>query len=210
MQKISMHEKAEESREFAARMQASLYAFSARNFPGTKNRGVKKAPFVVLIGAKMPSVLVEIGFLSNPREEALLRKPDYRQKLAEALFRGDRAICREPEPLPGGEGRQGRVARAVRCASWPFDTLRVRTSAHPAGAGIARHRGGVRGSVRGGGDARSVERGGPDFHGRRDVRERRSAVPPARARAIDEAASARTAGFRSLSGRAVDRQGARR
>ena len=49
---------------------------------------MKKAPFVVLIGAHMPSVLAEIGFLSNPREEALLRKPDYRQKLAEALYRG--------------------------------------------------------------------------------------------------------------------------
>ena len=36
----------------------------------------------------MPSVLAEIGFLSNPREEALLKKPEYRQKLAEALFHG--------------------------------------------------------------------------------------------------------------------------
>ena len=43
---------------------------------------------MVLIGASMPSVLAEIGFLSNPREEALLKKPDYRQKLAEALYRG--------------------------------------------------------------------------------------------------------------------------
>ena len=56
--------------------------------PGAKNRGIKKAPFVVLIGANMPSVLAEIGFLSNPREESLLKKPDYRQKLAEALYRG--------------------------------------------------------------------------------------------------------------------------
>ena len=43
---------------------------------------------VVLIGASMPSVLAEIGFLSNPREEALLKKSDYRQKLAESLYRG--------------------------------------------------------------------------------------------------------------------------
>jgi N-acetylmuramoyl-L-alanine amidase len=88
LQTIGKHEKAEESREFAGKIQESLYAFSARTLPGTKDRGVKKAPFVVLIGAKIPSVLVEIGFLSNPREEALLRKPDYRQKLAEALYRG--------------------------------------------------------------------------------------------------------------------------
>ncbi len=88
IQKITLHDKAEESKEFATRVQAALYAFSARNLPGEKNRGVKKAPFVVLIGANMPSVLAEIGFLSNPREAALLKKPDYRQKLAEALFRG--------------------------------------------------------------------------------------------------------------------------
>jgi N-acetylmuramoyl-L-alanine amidase len=88
IQKITLHDKAEESREFAGRVQAALYAFSGRNVAGEKNRGVKKAPFVVLIGASMPSVLAEIGFLSNPREEALLKKPDYRQKLAEALYRG--------------------------------------------------------------------------------------------------------------------------
>jgi N-acetylmuramoyl-L-alanine amidase len=88
VQKIAKHEKAEESREFAGRIQAALYAFSARNVPASKNRGIKSAPFVVLIGAHMPSVLAEIGFLSNPREESLLRKPDYRQKLAEALYRG--------------------------------------------------------------------------------------------------------------------------
>lgn len=88
IQKITLHDKAEESKEFAGRVQAALWAFSARNVAGEKNRGVKKAPFVVLIGASMPSVLAEIGFLSNPREEALLKKPDYRQKLAEALYRG--------------------------------------------------------------------------------------------------------------------------
>ena len=88
IQKITLHDKAEESREFASRVQGSMYAFSARYFPGTRNRGVKKAPFVVLIGAHMPSILAEIGFLSNAREEALLKKSDYRQRLAEALFRG--------------------------------------------------------------------------------------------------------------------------
>jgi len=88
IQKITLHDKAEESREFAGRIQTSLFALSTRNFPGEKNRGVRKAPFVVLIGANMPSVLAEIGFLSNPREESLLKKPDYRDKLADALYRG--------------------------------------------------------------------------------------------------------------------------
>jgi N-acetylmuramoyl-L-alanine amidase len=88
IQKITLNDKVEESKEFAGRLQTALYAFSARSFPAEKNRGIKKAPFVVLIGAQMPSVLAEIGFVSNSREEALLKKPDYRQKLAEALFRG--------------------------------------------------------------------------------------------------------------------------
>ena len=57
-------------------------------FPAEHDRGVRRAPFVVLIGATMPSVLAEIGFLSNPKEEALLRRPEYRQKVAEALVRG--------------------------------------------------------------------------------------------------------------------------
>lgn len=88
IERISAHDKAEESRDFASRIQTALFAFSSKTFPAEKNRGVRKAPFVVLIGANMPSVLAEIGFLSNPREEALLKKPDYRQKLAEALYRG--------------------------------------------------------------------------------------------------------------------------
>ena len=88
VQKISLHDKAEESREFAGRVQGALYALASKNSPGVRNRGVKKAPFVVLIGANMPSVLAEIGFLSNPRDEALLKRPEYRQKVAEALFHG--------------------------------------------------------------------------------------------------------------------------
>jgi N-acetylmuramoyl-L-alanine amidase len=88
IQQITLQDKAEESKEFAGSIQAALFPFAARYDPGIKNRGVKKAPFVVLIGASMPSVLAEIGFLSNAREEALLKKPEHRQKLAEALYRG--------------------------------------------------------------------------------------------------------------------------
>jgi len=88
VRKIASHDKSEESREFARDLEASLFAFSLKNFPGIRDRGVKTAPFIVLIGANMPSVLAEIGFLSNSKEEALLKKPDYRQKLAEALYKG--------------------------------------------------------------------------------------------------------------------------
>ena len=86
--KIAMKDKIDESREFAASIQNALFALSAKNNAAVKNRGIKKAPFVVLIGAQMPSVLAEIGFLTNPADEALLRKPEHRQKIAEALYRG--------------------------------------------------------------------------------------------------------------------------
>ena len=49
---------------------------------------MKKAPFVVLIGANMPSVLSEISFISNPNDEKLLRKTDQRQRVADGLYRG--------------------------------------------------------------------------------------------------------------------------
>ena len=88
LQKIALKDKIDESREFASRIESALYGLSSRSNTTAKNRGVKKAPFVVLIGAQMPSVLAEIGFLTNTRDEALLRKPEHRQKIAEALYKG--------------------------------------------------------------------------------------------------------------------------
>jgi N-acetylmuramoyl-L-alanine amidase len=88
LQKIALRDKADESREFASRLQTSLSALSTRSNDNAKNRGVKKAPFVVLIGAAMPSVLAEIGFLTNASDEALLRKTEHREKIAEALYKG--------------------------------------------------------------------------------------------------------------------------
>jgi N-acetylmuramoyl-L-alanine amidase len=88
IQSITLHEKIEESREFASKVQGSLQIFETRYNASAKNRGIKKAPFVVLIGASMPSILAEIGFLSNAREEQLLKRPDHRQRLAEALYQG--------------------------------------------------------------------------------------------------------------------------
>jgi len=57
---------------------------------GIKERGVKQAPFVVLRGAAMPAVLVETAFISNPREEARLKTPAFRLKVAQAITQGIR------------------------------------------------------------------------------------------------------------------------
>lgn len=88
IKKIARNEKLEESRELAAEVQEALAGRLKRYSRQVKNRGVKRAPFVVLIGANMPSVLAEISFLSNPSDEAALKKPEHRQRVAEGLYRG--------------------------------------------------------------------------------------------------------------------------
>ena len=90
LQKIALKDKVDESREFASRLLPPLVKASTVNTASAqvRNRGVKKAPFIVLIGANMPSVLAEIGFVSNVKDEQNMKKEDQRQKLAEALMRG--------------------------------------------------------------------------------------------------------------------------
>jgi len=88
VQKIARAEKMAESRELAAVVQKHLYGSARQVFPATQNRGVRSAPFVVLIGAKMPSVLAEIAFISNPRDEKLLKKEDTQRNLAKAMLQG--------------------------------------------------------------------------------------------------------------------------
>jgi N-acetylmuramoyl-L-alanine amidase len=88
IQTITLNDKITESETFAQTVQTSLFSQAAKSNATARNRGVKRAPFVVLIGASMPSILAEIGFLSNAKDEANLNKPEYRQKVAEAIFKG--------------------------------------------------------------------------------------------------------------------------
>ncbi len=88
VKKITLKDKIDESREFASDVEKSLYAGLEQGNPGLRDRGVKKAPFVVLIGANMPSILAEISFLTNPNDASQLRDPAYRQRIAESLYRG--------------------------------------------------------------------------------------------------------------------------
>ena len=88
VKKIALKEKIEESREFAGNVQDSLYSGLSLNNAGIRNRGIKKAPFIVLIGANMPSILAEISFVSNPTDERKLETSEHRQRIAESLYRG--------------------------------------------------------------------------------------------------------------------------
>ncbi len=85
---IALKEKIEESREFASDVETALHSGLASKNPAIRDRGVKKAPFIVLIGANMPSILAEISFVSNPSDERKLFTPAYRQRIAESLYKG--------------------------------------------------------------------------------------------------------------------------
>ena len=88
VKKITLKDKIAESREFASDVESSLYGGLQRGNAGLRDRGVKKAPFVVLIGANMPSILAEISFVTNPRDANQLSQPEYRQRVAESLYKG--------------------------------------------------------------------------------------------------------------------------
>lgn len=100
IRKISLNDKIDESREFAADVDRSVVHEIRLDHIDIPNRGVKKAPFVVLIGAHMPSVLVEVSFLSNPREDRLLGEASYRQRIALGLFDGIRRYIASLNSLP--------------------------------------------------------------------------------------------------------------
>jgi N-acetylmuramoyl-L-alanine amidase len=84
---ITLNSKIDESRDFAAAVQEHMVAGVRQEHP-IPDRGVHTAPFYVLIGANMPAVLAEIGFVSNPDDERRLKTPEYREVLARSLLRG--------------------------------------------------------------------------------------------------------------------------
>jgi N-acetylmuramoyl-L-alanine amidase len=84
------------SRELARYIQSGLVRGIGAQSPSTAaNRGVKHAPFVVLLGASMPSVLAEVSFLSNRRDEALLQTVEFRERVAASLYAGLNAYLRK-------------------------------------------------------------------------------------------------------------------
>jgi N-acetylmuramoyl-L-alanine amidase len=88
IKRIALSDKIGESRQFAQIADTQLAGYLDEYGDPQKNRGVKKAPFVVLIGANMPSILAEISFLSNPHDERLLRRGSFRQAIALGLYKG--------------------------------------------------------------------------------------------------------------------------
>lgn len=103
LRQIALGEYNQESRELAQVVQERLYLGTRRHRTVSKDRGVKTAPFIVLIGSNMPSILTEIGFLSNPTDEAYLKGEKGQEQVAEALYSGIEEYFRALGALPLGE-----------------------------------------------------------------------------------------------------------
>ena len=102
VQAIALNNKIDESRDFAGILQSTLFAQLRKTNKNLKNLGIKQAPFMVLVGATMPSVLAEISFMTNSGEASLLKTERYRQQIAEALSAG---VMRYQESLKKGAVR---------------------------------------------------------------------------------------------------------
>ena len=88
IKKIVRNSKIVESKELAKRIQKHLVKRLAQKYSGIKSLGVKGGPLWVLIGGEMPSILVEISYLSNPLDETRLRSTQYLQDVAQGIYDG--------------------------------------------------------------------------------------------------------------------------
>jgi N-acetylmuramoyl-L-alanine amidase len=123
---IAMNDKLVESRELATMVQTALVRSLRTQSSGVRDLGVKQAPFVVLIGAEMPSVLAEISFLTNKPEADLLKTSDYRQRIAQALHdaivKYQSSLKKITAVAPHDESRQQPVVKVGRRTE-PGDAL---------------------------------------------------------------------------------------
>ncbi len=90
--------KINESSRLATYVQNSMYGRVSGQFNPVANKGVKQAPFYVLLGAQMPSILIETGFISNPRECRRLMDPEYQKALSNGIVSGIRAFINDTRP----------------------------------------------------------------------------------------------------------------
>ena len=111
---IALNNKIDESRDFASMVQASMHERLRKVDRNARSLGVKQAPFMVLIGATMPSVLAEVSFLTHRQEATLLRNTSYRQQIAEALMRG---ILKYQQSLKTAPKWRGRNRTGERCGN---------------------------------------------------------------------------------------------
>lgn len=102
LEQVYIDTRRDESRRLAKKINGELFGALSQVNPGLENRGVKMAPFAVLVGTVMPAILVEVSCLSNEDEVKLLTSADYREKIASAISKGIRSYA---ESL-NGSGRK--------------------------------------------------------------------------------------------------------
>jgi N-acetylmuramoyl-L-alanine amidase len=83
-----LRERVEQSRRLAMSVQRALFGTLVVQNPGLRDRGIKEAGFVVLTESAMPGILAEVSFVSSPTDEQKLRSDGYRERIAEALYKG--------------------------------------------------------------------------------------------------------------------------
>jgi N-acetylmuramoyl-L-alanine amidase len=103
---LMQNAKINESSRLATQVQQNVYGKLKRKYSLIRNKGVKQAPFYVLLGAQMPAVLVETSFISNARECKRLVSPAYQELLAHGIVEGIRSYIRDNQPtawhIPSG------------------------------------------------------------------------------------------------------------
>ena len=95
---LMQNAKISESSRLAAMVQQEMYLHLKNNFSHIRSKGVKQAPFYVLLGAQMPALLVETSFISNPRECKRLISAKYQEELCDGIIRGIRKYIKETSP----------------------------------------------------------------------------------------------------------------
>lgn len=95
---LMQNAKINESSRLAGHVQNSLCRCLKKNYSKVKNKGVKQAPFYVLLGAQMPAILIETSFISNSMECRRLRSATYQNRLCDAIIKGVSGYIRETNP----------------------------------------------------------------------------------------------------------------
>lgn len=108
---LMLNSKITESCRLAQVVQKETVGTLSRQYKAIKDMGVKQAPFYVLLGANMPSVLIEMGYISNTAEEARLRDEKYLGRLADGIVAGVRGYCDAVKTAVADQGSGSRPAR---------------------------------------------------------------------------------------------------
>ena len=95
---LMQNAKINESSRLAGYVQNSLCGDLKKKYSNVKNKGVKQAPFYVLLGAQMPAILIETSFISNARECKRLRSSAYQDRLCDAIIKGVSVYIKETNP----------------------------------------------------------------------------------------------------------------